>query len=68
MAKCKLSSFMFAPFGLQGEASTPRDRSASDSTIFAGFRVTKTCLISSSHWSLQASAFQCCGPATLTRQ
>lgn len=57
MTECELSSFTFAPFSLQGEANKPRDLSASDFTIFAGFRVTKTCLISSLHWSLQASAF-----------
>lgn len=57
MTECELSSFTFAPFALQGEANKPRDLSASDFTIFAGFRVTKTCLISSLHWSLQASAF-----------
>lgn len=37
MTECELSSFTFAPLGLWGEANKPRDLSASDFTIFAGF-------------------------------
>lgn len=68
MTKCELSSFTFAPLGLRDEAHKTRDLSASDLTIFADFKVTKTHLISLLHWSLQTSTFLCCGPATLTLQ
>lgn len=57
MTECELSSFTSAPLGLRGDANKPRGLPASDFTIFTGFRVTKTCLISSLHWSLQAFAF-----------
>lgn len=57
MTECELSSFTFALLGLWGEANKPRDLSASDFTIFAGFGVTKTRLTSLLHWSLQTSAF-----------
>ena len=63
MTECELSSFTFAPLALRGEGNKPRDLSASDFTIFAGFRVTTTCLISSLHWRLQASAFLVLGPS-----
>lgn len=53
----ELSSFTFAPLGLWGEADKPRDLSASDFTIFAGFRVTNARPISSLHRSLRMSAF-----------
>lgn len=47
MTECELSSFKFVPIGLQGDADKPRDLSASDVIIFAGFRVMRLCLISS---------------------
>lgn len=56
MTKYELSSFIFVPLGLWGEATEFRDFSTSD-TVFASFRVTEHVQFLLLLWSLQTSAF-----------